>query len=129
MNTRPQRGISGRNKQGHGEDTGPRCSDYLWFAAAPIAGALGVTGFLLLARELGLLFVTGEWTAQPVGLVFDLLGLTAGDGQLWIVNLILGFPISWLLVLVAPALFSAIIAAAERLEEGSANKRDLQKIR
>jgi len=66
---------------------------------------LGLTGFLLLARELGLLFVTGEWTAQSVGLALTWLGLTAADGQSWIVNLMLGFPISWLLVLVSPVLF------------------------
>jgi len=85
---------------------------------------LGVTGFLLLARELGLWFLTGEWTAQTVGLVLTWLGLITGDGHSWVVNLMLGFPISLLLVLVAPALFSAMIAAAERLEEETANNRD-----
>ena len=129
MSKKTEPGIPDRNKQGDSKDVRRQCSECLWYAAVPVAGAMGVAGFLLLARELGHLFVTGEWTAQPVGLVLNLLGLTAGDGQLWIVNLMLGFPISWLLVLVAPALFSATIAAAERLEEGSANKRDLQNIR
>lgn len=129
MSTRPPRGLSRRNKQGHGNDTRQRCSEYLWFAAAPVAGALGVTGFLLLARELGLWFLTGEWTAQTVGLVLTWLRLTASDGHSWVVNQILEIPISLLLVLVAPALFSAMIAAAERLEEGSANNRDLQDMR
>lgn len=129
MSTRPRRDLPSRNKKGHNNDTRQRCSDYLCFAAAPVAGALGVAGFLLLAHELGHWFLTGEWTAQPVGLVLSWLGLTAGEGHSWIRNLMLDFPISWLLVLVAPALFSAMIATAERLEEGSANNRDLQEMR
>ena len=122
MSKKTEPGIPDRNKQGDSKDVRRQCSECLWYAAVPVAGPLGVAGCLLLASELGLLFVTGEWTAQSVGLVLTWLGLTAADGKSWIVNLILGLPISWLLVLVAPALFSAIIAAAERLEEGSANE-------
>lgn len=119
MSTRPQRGISSRNKQSPGDDTRQRCSEYLWFAAAPVAGALGVTGFLLLARELGLWVLTGEWTTQSVGLVLTWLGLMADDGHSQVVNRLLEFPISLLLVLVAPGLFSAMIVAAERLEDAA----------
>lgn len=119
---KPEPGFRHPNKQGDSNNVRRQCGECLWFAAVPVAGALGVTGFLLVARELGLLLVTGEWTAQSVGLVLTWLGLTAADGQSWLVNLFLVFPISWLLVLVAPALFSAIVAAAERLEKGSANK-------
>lgn len=112
--------------QGRGNDTRRRCSEYLWFAAAPVAGAWGITGFLLLARELGRWFLTGEWTARTVGLVLTWLGLMAGDEHSWVVNQILEIPISLLLVLVAPALFSAMIAAAERLEGETANNTDRQ---